>query len=119
MSSLEAKASDIMKEIYNKNTMDLSALQAFSKTFFMNITHYDLVKSTLSKKISAKLNHELLTTVGQCFKDTEALGKKQAAKISSHVAKHANIDCKEAELKKQLDLLDTQRKETLPLLQKD
>ncbi|KAL3522777.1 hypothetical protein ACH5RR_015611 [Cinchona calisaya] len=45
--------------------------------------------------------------------------KKQAAKISSHLAKLATINCEEAELKKQLDLLDAQRKETLPLLQKN
>ncbi|KAL3513062.1 hypothetical protein ACH5RR_025779 [Cinchona calisaya] len=119
MSSLEAKASDIMEKMCSGNTMDLLLLQDLLKTSLTNISHYDLVKSTLSKKISAESYNELLTSIGQSLKDAKDFGKKQATKISSHVAKLANIDREEAKLKKQLDLLDAQRKETLPLLQKD
>ncbi|KAL3532901.1 hypothetical protein ACH5RR_006422 [Cinchona calisaya] len=49
----------------------------------------------------------------------KALENEQIVKISSCKTELANIDREEAELKKQLDLLDARRKNTLLMLKKD
>ena len=117
--TIEDEAIKVLKEMEKTDAADISLLKDLLGTFFDNLRLFNSTRSSSVEKISEESQAQLLTDRSHNLNNAETQEGEKIKDVESLQIKIADIDSREAQLKRELENISAKREDMKSLLLKE